>query len=331
MTSAHEGLQQLEALYQRLDARLTSATGNPCGSCRECCTGRGLSAHNVTAIELDLIGHRIGPEKLEEFQRFLRRDGEVALCPYFDESSWGCGIYAQRPYSCRLFGHYRAENTAYPTACVFRGQEIVFDARDFFAAVPLAEELRELGRRYWPYLSSPLAAETLLPSVLGGEPVSPFLDFAGDALDQALLKMQQGRLEEALALFEASDLPSTPYVLYCLSLVFEGLQRHQDALTALQVALEQAPDCVPLWFRKGCNAFALSRWVTAEQAFSHTLTLAPEHPLALGFSGGLALQRGDAKEALKRLEPACRLAPGNENFRAWRELAVQESSPQERS
>lgn len=322
-TPAEHGLQQLEALYLRLDEALAGAPGNPCGRCRECCTGQGLSAHNVTVLEQDLIRSRVGGEKLEAFGRFLRRDGEVALCPYFDEQRWGCGIYHQRPYSCRVFGHHRSDDTALPQACVYRGAETVFAPARFFQAVPLAQELRVLSRAYWPYQSRHRLDE---PSPSPTEPSARRLEAAGDALDLALLQISRGQPQQALYTFEGSDLPSTPLVLYGLSLAFEALARHQDALQALEVALEQAPECVPLWFRSGCNQFALGRWKDAETAFARTLSLEPKHPLAMGFLGGLALRRGDATEALKRLEPACRLAPENANFQAWKELADQARS-----
>lgn len=308
-------LDALEELYVELEAQLPKGDGNPCGRCRECCTGRGLNAHNVTRLELDYIGDRVGTDGLVPFTHFLRRDGAVEVCPYFDDTAWGCGIYAHRPFSCRIFGHHRAEGTSLPAVCVFRGQEKIFGAADYYQAVPLAAQLRDLVRRYWPYRQDHFEAALEPPASFVPFPTAPT---AADALDRALHLMSQGRLQEALDEFEASDLPSTPYVLYCLSLVFEGLQRHADSITALTVALEQVPNCVPLWFRLACNRFSDGDHQGAEQAFLETVRLSPDHALAHGFLGGHYAALGRTEEALRHLrrapaqEPFCSLLAGLE-------------------
>jgi Fe-S-cluster containining protein len=306
-------LRLLEELYQRLEQALPKASGNPCGRCRECCTGGGLSRHNVTAIELDLIALRVGTERLTEFRRFLRRDGQVELCPYFDEQIWGCGIYRHRPYSCRVFGHHRSSDTRLPDVCVFSGQERIFEVAQYYQAVPLAAELRELSRGYWPYQREHFPnAERLEQAGFDSHPTAAP---AGDALDRSLLRMASGELEQALQELEASDLPSTPYVLYCLSLIFEGLARHDDAVTALEVALEQAPECCPLWFRLACNLTSLGQLWRAEQAFRRSIELQPEHSQAHGLLGGLLLGQGLATAALPLLERAQDLDPSSEPIR----------------
>lgn len=289
----------------------TRVQGNPCGRCRECCTGKGLTLHNVTRLELDYIAERVGSERMDTFKQFLARDGHVEVCPYFDEQAWGCGIYAHRPYSCRVFGHHRQQGTALPAVCVFAGQEKVFGVREFYTAVPLAAELRDLVRRYWPYQADHF--DEAAPDPKEGSTVS--CPGAGDALDRALALMAQDRLQAALEEFEASDLPSTPYVLYCLSLVFEGLERHADACQALEVAIEQAPDCVPLWFRLACNRYSQGQDAESERAFLGTLELNPNHALAHSLLGGHYRRQGQKEEALSHLRRARELAPQLESFR----------------
>lgn len=142
----------LAELYSSLDDQLAGGDqDNPCGECRECCTGSGLNKHNVTALEIDYIRRNEGAEAIQEFRRFLKRDGEVDVCPYFDEEIWGCGIYTSRPFSCRLFGHYRSEDSQLPQVCVFRGQEQIFSGHSYYESVPQAVQLRTLVRRYWPF------------------------------------------------------------------------------------------------------------------------------------------------------------------------------------
>jgi Fe-S-cluster containining protein len=308
--------QKLEGLYAELQGSLpTPAQENPCGRCRECCTGQGLSLHNVTALEIDYLAARVGQERLAEFKRFLRRDGEVAVCPYFDQEQWGCGIYRHRPFSCRVFGHFRSQGTTLPEVCVFRGQEKLFRAIDYYASVPKAADLRELSRSYWPYQQ-----EYFRTGEGPLEPVPlPSEAQAGDALDRALRLLSHGNLHQALAEFEASDLPSTPLVLYCLSLVFEGLGRHRDARTALEAALDEAPDCLPLWFRLACNLCADGQMDEAEAAFRRTLELNPDHALAHGLLGGKLLNEGRREEALNHLRAATSLEPESATFRRWLE------------
>lgn len=315
MTSKESLLEQLEKLYLQLEKPFPAGEENPCGRCRECCTGRGLSSHHVTPVELELIASRVGEERLESFQRFLKRNGEVEVCPYFDDEIWGCGIYQQRPYSCRVFGNYRRVDTRLPEVCVFSGQEWIFGVGEYLTSVPLALELKELARAFWPYQREQFQ---------GGEAGEGGLATAegeGDALDCALALMNEGRLEEALLTFERSELPSTPYVLYCLALVFEGLERYGDARTALAAALESAPECGPLWFRLACNLTSLGESERAEEAFCKVIEIDPQHALAHALLGSHALKDGRFQKAAVNLARSLKLAP-NQAVENWLEQAL---------
>lgn len=306
----------------RLGNELPSFPGNPCGRCRECCTGKGLTSHNVTVLELELIAERVGEERLESFRRFLQRNGEIEVCPYFDEKIWGCGIYEVRPYSCRVFGHHRSRQSRLPEVCVFAGQETIFGVGEYLVKVPLAAELKELARSFWPYQRECPEGTSHFDRDLS--PTYPGMEVAshseGDALDSALSLMSQGRLFEALAEFEASDLPSTPYVMYCLSLVFEGLERHGDACTALSVAIEQAPDCVPLWFRLGCNRYSLGQLESGAEAFQRTVELNPKHALAHALLGSHYLSQSKLGKARFHLAQSLALRP-DPRVESWLQAA----------
>lgn len=330
----------------RLGNELPSFSGNPCGRCRECCTGKGLTSHNVTVLELELIAERVGEERLESFRRFLQRTGEIEVCPYFDEKIWGCGIYEVRPYSCRVFGHHRSRQSRLPEVCVFAGRESIFGVGEYLVKVPLAAELKELARSFWPYqreyqvpsgydspsgcdVPSERPEDTSHPEGMShlnrdSSPRSPGIEVAsyseGDALDRVLNLMNQGRLLEALAEFEASALPSTPYVLYCLSLVFEGLERHGDACTALQVAIEQAPDCAPLWFRLGCNRYSLGQLESGAEAFQRTVELNPKHALAHALLGSHYLSQSKLGKARFHLAQSLALRP-DPRVESWLQAA----------
>ena len=318
-----EHFQSLERLYSELDEALPSASGNACGRCRECCTRRGASRHNVTALELELIAERVGEERLPAFESYLGRADGVEVCPYFDEERWGCGIYGVRPFSCRVFGHYRAESTRLPEVCVFTGQEKLFGVERYLQDVPKAAELKELARSFWAY-QRPTRAESAERAVTegsGGEH-EPWQGAEGDALDRALVLMAQGQLQQALSEFEASDLPSTPYVLYCLSLVFEGLERYSDAITALTAALQQAPECAPLWFRLGCSLYTTGQTQSALKAFEKTLAHDPEHATAHALLGSHCLQHRELEKARTHLEASWKLRP-DAKVEAWLRLLGQ--------
>ncbi len=299
-----------------------------------------MTSHNVTAFELELIADRIGEERLESFRRFLQRTGEIEVCPYFDEKIWGCGIYAVRPYSCRVFGHHRSQRSRLPEVCVFAGQESIFGVGEYLAKVPLAAELKELARSFWPYQRecdspSECPEDTSHPEGTShfdhdSPPVYSVMGVAshseGDALDRALNLMNRGLLLEALAEFEASDLPSTPYVMYCLSLVFEGLERHGDACTALQVALQQAPDCAPLWFRLGCNRYSLGQLESGAQAFQRTVELDPGHALAHALLGSHYLEHGEHERARSYLTHSLTLR-FDPRVESWLQAAQERINP----
>lgn len=307
--SKEELFHALADLYEALGAELpVSGAENACGTCRECCTGTGLNLHNVTSLELDFIEDRVGPTKLPSFRRFLQRDGEIAVCPFFDDESWGCGIYPFRPFSCRLFGHYRSQESRLPEVCVFRGQEQIFQTTAYYRAVPQAEALRALVRRYWPYQAA-RATELRAPGG-GGASSEPW----GDALEQALFWQAQGELTRALETLAESDLEQTPYVLYCLSLILEGLGLQSEAARALEEALQEAPDCAPLHFRLACNLYGCGRREDAVTHFERTLDLWPEKTEAWALLGAHHLQSGSSEKARSCLLRALELEPSNSTY-----------------
>lgn len=311
-----EIFHKLEKLYADFERTLQpkQAAQNPCGSCRECCTG-SLNLHNVTQLERDYIGERVGTEKLPDFERFTQRSTErgPTLCPYFDEDLWGCGIYHHRPFSCRVFGHHRARETQLPQVCVFRGQEAIFGQASYYQSVPLAARLRELVREFWPYES------TGEPS--GRSNSTSYTDLSqGDELDQALQLQAEGKLQEALELMAGSDLAQTPYSLYCASLILEGLGRHRDALRALDEALLEAEHSEILHFRRACNLLAAGLSSEGIGALRQTLERRSDHQQALTLLGGQLLREGRIIEARGYLERALELAPNDTS--ASRLLAV---------
>lgn len=292
----------LSELYERLESELPEVEGNPCGDCNVCCTSDGLTHHNVTALELDYIELSVGPEKIETFRQFLKRDGEIPLCPYYDG---GCTIYEVRPYSCRVFGHYRREDTSLPDVCIFRGQEHLFARGEYRDTVPEADDLIRLSRDYWAHRIQRPSTEDTHYQAAG-------LD---DSLGRALDLLADGDVSGALSEME-SESADDPFTLYSQSLMLEEAGRPDLACDVLERALDQAPESPDLWHRFGCSLFALGEQEESERAFRRAVRYHPGHGQAWGLLGMHRLMKGDLLEASSCLSEAARLLPGNQVFRA---------------
>lgn len=304
-------LKQLEEIYRDLEQQLPAPNcSNPCGSCQECCTSRGANVHQVGELELAYLRQHTDEARVEAFRGFAERASDLEVCPFYEN---GCSVYAWRPLSCRLFGHYRSRDTALPEVCVFKGQEHIFERRRYFQEVPQAQRFRRLVRRASLY--SGARVDSCSPPTAGpGEG-------AGDDLDRALALQLEGRLQEAARCLQQSTLERSAYFLYCQALIWEGLAEHLQALAALERALTQEPECPTLWFRLSCNAFQAGRLETAAQGFVETVRLDPNHAQAWGFLGCLFLQSGNAKKAMGPLSRAVALEPENPSFVRFLDMA----------
>lgn len=260
-------LKELERLFDRLQEALPAQSGNPCGTCRECCTAAGLTRHDVTRVELDFIASRVGPERVEAFQRFANRQGDP-VCPYYDE---GCTIYQHRPFSCRVFGHYRSAGSVLPSVCVFLGREKV-------ASPPEHRAFRRLAEEYWLYAVHRDAQ-------------------AGPSAESAPANLES----EAV----------TPYARYCRALAHEQAGRLEEAIEELGLALREAPHSHVLHFRLGCNQFSLGLRREALASFEATVRLHPGQAMGWGFLGICSLLLAENGRAREALEQAVALDPHN--------------------
>lgn len=292
--------RQLAELFEKLERQLPALEGNPCGECKACCTSDGLTSHNVTALEIDYIEDNVGPEKIDEFRVFLKRDGEVPLCPYYDE---GCSIYHFRPFSCRVFGHYRRIDTHLPEVCVFRGQEQIFGVGEYRQAVPQGDELIHLSRYYWAHRTQREPIEGTHYQAAGLE----------DPLSQALEKLHQGDLSAAINQMETED-GDDPFTLYAKGLMLEEAGRPDLACQVLERALQQAPESPDLWHRLGCSLFAVGDHSSSEKAFRQAVGYHPTNGQAWGLLGMHRLMKGDLVESARCLREAVRLLPDNQSF-----------------
>jgi tetratricopeptide (TPR) repeat protein len=308
---------ELERLYHNLDRVLPSPPGNPCGRCRECCTAAGLTQHRVSQLELDYIAERAGPEKVEDFRRYAAREpGASPLCPYYELETARCGIYRFRPFSCRIFGHFRAEGTHLPAGCVFAGQETVFPRRSYLQVVPLARELRDLLREHLglrpPGHGRYMEAGSARLSPEQGEFFDP-----EDPLDRALLFQVAGQperaLEELLGALEQRG--RTPYMLYSLGIVYEQMGRPREALEVFREASDQVPEAAAYHYHVGYNCLELGDREAAFEAFARTARLDAGHSLALGLMGYLKVIEGQLEAGAELLQQAVQADPANGTFR----------------
>lgn len=293
---------KLSELYQSLETQLPKHSGNPCGDCKACCTADELNSHNVTALELDYLETKVGSEKIDEFRKFLNRDGQIAACPYY---SGGCTVYEHRPYSCRTFGHYRREDTPFPEVCVFRGQEHIFKRGEYRETLPESDKLVHLSRHYWAHRLQRADAEQTHYQAAGlEEPLAKAIEF-----------LKQGDVSKALEHMEL-DKSDDPFTLYCKSLVYEEAGKPELAFQVLELALAQATESPDLWYRIACVLLGMGDAPRAGEALERAIRFHPGHGQALGLLGLLRLAQNNINEAIECLQRACDIEPENTVFQA---------------
>lgn len=321
-------LQEVFAFLDSSLPGLPGPEGNPCGSCRACCTARGLTSHAVSDLELDFLADRVGEEGARAFASYAARergpDGQVLheVCPFHDGT--GCSVHPHRPYACRAFGPYRIAGTRFPEGCVFEGHEREFAFAAYFDTVPGSRELHRLKRDYaflrrpGPVRAAPASGGRTL-----GEADLAYLD-PDDPLDQATRALVAGQPEVALA--EARRalevLGGTPSVLYTLGTAFEINHRPVEALLVFREAVGLVPGCADFHYHVGYNLVQSRDFAAGFQALARAVELNPEHALALGFMGYVLLMDRRVEEALPYLRRALEVDPENGFFRARLEEAV---------
>ncbi len=239
-------LLQLERLYA--EQQLPPVQGNPCQSCFACCTATGHLTHRISELELAYVAWKVSPEAAEELSRYAtrERDEEGRLrfeqCPHYQG---GCRIYAHRPFSCRVFGHFRERGTELPGGCTFQGRETEFARQDYYRVVPGARELRPLLREF-SLLARPRTEQAAGPA---REAPLDWLD-QGDPVDRALGHLAGGHYDQALSelLGQLERQPEgSGFVWHTLGLVYGLLDRPALAVEAFRRAVALMPgqaDCL---------------------------------------------------------------------------------------
>ena len=314
-------LQKLTEIYRELDETLPRSIGKPCGSCRECCTAGGVDRHSVTELELDLIAETHGPVATDQFRRFANRERDLegkhrwVLCPFYDEDARGCGIYDLRPFSCRVFGHFQVVGTDLPSVCTFRGKAKLVGGREHFVEVPLAGQLRDASRFYWPSRKGHPVREE--PSGESTAPNYPSLLSESDTVDRAFLAQSRGdhqtAVEELANSLQGSEYQ--PYLLFHLAQSLMILERYAEASERYEEALQKAPQSWELTYAQAVALYQLGRHQESFRGFVQTIELNPEHALAWAFLGYMTLSDGLLKQSAVFFDNALSIDPENVIFR----------------
>lgn len=315
---------QLQDLYQQLEQALPEHQGNPCGTCKACCTAEGVSRQSLTDLELDYIADRVGPDITHAFRAYTAREKDAQgqflfeVCPYYSEELQGCGIHQHRPFACRAYGPYRLEGTIFPEDCVFIGHEKLVPRGKGYLEIPLAREVRDLSRAYWPHTGPRIVAHTNQANLESSGQLSQDLEGTEttDELDKAFIALALGQTEVALEELQKPRAENEEaFRLHHLGLVLTTLERHQEARVVLDQCLKLAPQSWELHYNLALNSFKLGDHQNAVAAFLKTVELNPLHGLAWGFLGYLALSRKLLDNAVEFFENATRVDPENATFR----------------
>jgi protein O-GlcNAc transferase len=150
-------------------------------------------------------------------------------------------------------------------------------------------------------------AETLYEGILAKRP----LEF--DALHLfGVLRMQQGRPSDALALLSAAlkVKPNATEALSNLAVVLMNLDRHQEALATLDHVFALAPTNVGAHFNRGVALTNLGRDADAVESYRKALAVKPDHLEANFNLGNILAAHGRHDEALACYDKVLMLNPG---------------------
>jgi predicted O-linked N-acetylglucosamine transferase (SPINDLY family) len=149
------------------------------------------------------------------------------------------------------------------------------------------------------------------------ELASPPTTARSQRLAQALSLQQQGRHDEAAALFRAAlaDDPDDPAALYSLSaLLMQGSNPNRaEALARVEHGVKVAPQFAPLWFARAMVLQSLGRRDEALASYDEAIRLKPDATDALLNSGALLREQQRHLQALERFNRVLQINPNHES------------------
>jgi len=146
-----------------------------------------------------------------------------------------------------------------------------------------------------------------------------FMNAPNTLLIQAIELQTQGRLDEALALFNIclQNNPNDAAALYSVGVILLKQGKAAQAIPLLEHGVAVAPQFAPLWFVLGAVRQALGQKDEALQAYDKALEVRPDYTEVLINSGALLRELMRHQEALERFnrvltyDPNHQLALGN--------------------
>lgn len=287
----------VEELYGRVTEQLPQVEGNPCGDCRSCCHAANMISHSVSRLELAYLGENIGQDRADLFRRFLDRekDGEGHLvfpaCPLLNER--GCSAHIYRPLSCRLYGHYRSDETKLIDHCVFRGKEIAVPAKDQKKLMPGTQEMTLLALDYASYFPPELKEKERADW-------TPQTD-----LEKAADFMKVGDYAAATPILEGLLTQEDSALLNeMLAGCYQGVGLFPQAAERFSRALVHQPENPQLHYRLGAAHFLAQNFDRARTSLGRSLELVPDNPTAQGLLGFVHRLQNRHEEAAPLLEAA---------------------------
>lgn len=260
--------------------------------------------HHVSGLEFDFIESKVGSEKTDDFRRYIDREtddqGELvfSLCPNYGEDV-GCTIHEIRPYSCRMYGHYREDNTDIVAHCVFRDTVKVVQADKVRTEMPYQARLTSLLVEYSSYHAPPTEDIEVDPELEENLETDR---------EKAIFYLAQGRDEEAKTILEplARD-SSDPVILASLGRSYQGVGDYKSAAAPFQRVLQLQPDNPRAHYELGSNFVMAGQHEEAKQPLLSSLELEPGNAMASGFLGMIYATEGNADKALEYYERAMSL------------------------
>jgi len=143
-----------------------------------------------------------------------------------------------------------------------------------------------------------------------------------DAFQQALTLQQEGRIEEALGIFEQilKALPNDPSVLFFTGTARQLAGNSAEAVDLLKQAATVSPDNPDIWNHLGVALFDLERFEEAEFAYRKATELNPSHADAWNNLGNILNTQSRFEEAEDAFRHSLMVKP--DHLKAKRGLAL---------
>jgi tetratricopeptide (TPR) repeat protein len=280
--------------------------------------------HRIGTMEMEHLSRNIGKEKVDLFKEYITRKKNeegafiIPVCPLYDKSAGGCGVYPFRPLSCRIFGHFFLEGTVLPEDCVYREKGKWINASRYFEEIPFTKEFRALIREFLskrPYTTQSMKEEIRFAEGFGLESIVEDIDFV-DVIDRALHLELKGEYQKAYELFRAHEEENSdsPYYYFYFGNLCDEMEKYAEAIACFRKAISLKNDDSLFHFRLALDLVVSGVHQEAYDEFRKVIELNPENAMAMGYLGYLLLIARKPHEACGYLEKAVAIDPHQQFF-----------------